>query len=116
LPLLGEPRDGVRDWGLLLEAPVSEHELPAALASLHSGVLAGPAVVAVYGGARLTRTLLAEEAWLVAGVPALVVDDELTPDDAETLLLSGRADLVGRTSGATPARASGVSFDVGGGK
>jgi anthraniloyl-CoA monooxygenase len=44
----------------------------------------------------------------------MVVDDELTPDDAETLLLSGRADLVGRTSGATPDRVSGVSRGVGG--
>jgi anthraniloyl-CoA monooxygenase len=70
--------------------------------------------VAVYGGSRLTRTLLAEEARLVAGAPAMVVDDELTPDDAETLLLSGRADLVGRTSGAGRDRVAGVSFSVGG--
>ncbi len=115
LSLFSEPPDRVRDWGLWLEAPASEQDLPSALGSLHSGVLAGPAVVAVYGGSRLTRTLLAEEARLVAGVPAMVVDDELTPDDAETLLLSGRADLVGRTSG-SPDRhpLAGVSRSVGG--
>jgi 2-polyprenyl-6-methoxyphenol hydroxylase-like FAD-dependent oxidoreductase len=108
--------DGIRDRGLWLEAPGSEQELPAALASLHSGVLAGPAMVAIHGGSRLTRTLLAEEARLVARTPAMVVDDELTPDDAETLLLSGRADLVGRTSG-RPDRnpVAGVSRSVGGG-
>ncbi|TCO49099.1 anthraniloyl-CoA monooxygenase [Kribbella antiqua] len=111
LPLFSEPPDRVRDWGLLLEAPADEQELPAALASLHSGVLAGPALVAVHGGSRLTRTLLAEESRLAAGTPAMVVDDELTSDDAETLLLSGRADLVGRTSGAVPVE---VSRNVGG--
>jgi hypothetical protein len=114
LPLFSEVPDGVRDWGLWLEAPANEQELPAALASLHSGVLAGPALVGIHGGSRLTRTLLAEESRLVAGTPAMVVDDELTPDDAETLLLSGRADLVGRTSGAARDRAAGVSRSVGG--
>ncbi|NUR97349.1 MAG: 2-polyprenyl-6-methoxyphenol hydroxylase [Kribbellaceae bacterium] len=99
----------VGDRALWLEAPVSEHDLPAAVALLHASPQ--PAVVAVHGGSRLTRTLLAEEARLVAGVPAMVVADELTPDEAETLLLSGRADLVGRTSGADPA---GVSRGVGG--
>ncbi|TCC28890.1 FAD-dependent monooxygenase [Kribbella speibonae] len=115
----GVPRPAVvGEWStsavLWLEAPATEHELPGALASLHSGALAGPAIVAVYGGSRLTRTLLAEEARLVAGVPAMVVDDELTPDDAETLLLSGRADLVGRTNGADRSRVAGVSRSVGG--
>jgi salicyloyl-CoA 5-hydroxylase len=114
LPLFSEVPDGVRDWGLWLEAPATEQELPAALASLHSGVLAGPALVGIHGGSRLTRTLLAEEARLVARTPAMVVDDELTPDDAETLLLSGRADLVGRTSGAASDRVAGVSRSVGG--
>ena len=115
LPLFTEVPDGVRDWGLWLDAPASELELPAALASLHSGVLAGPALVGIHGGSRLTRTLLAEESRLAAGTPAMVVDDELTPDDAETLLLSGRADLVGRTSGTARDRAAGVSRSVGGG-
>ena len=104
----------VRDRALWIEAPDTEQDLPAALASLHSGVLAGPALVAVHGGSRLTRTLLAEESRLVAGTPALVVDDELTPDDAETLLLSGRADLVGRTSGPARDRVPGVSRSAGG--
>lgn len=115
LPLFSEAPDGVRTWGLWLQAPSTEQELPAALAALHSGVLTGPALVGVHGGSRLTRTLLAEESRLVAGIPAMVVDDELTPDDAETLLLSGRADLVGRTNGAARNRVAGVSRTVGGG-
>jgi anthraniloyl-CoA monooxygenase len=114
LPLFDEVPDGVRDWGLWIEAPAGEQDLPSALAALHSGVLAGPALVAVHGGSRLTRTLLAEESRLAAGTPALVVDDELTSDDAETLLLSGRADLVGRTSGSARDRVAEVSPGVGG--
>ena len=32
---------------------------------------------------------------MVAGVPSLLVEDDLTPERAETLVLAGRADLVG---------------------
>ncbi len=81
--------------GLWLEAPVAESGMPQALAGLHAGAQYGPALVGVHGGSRLTRTLLAEEARLVAGVPALLVDDGMDRDEAETVLLSGRADLVG---------------------
>ena len=65
---------------------VSGTGLPPAMALPWRGVAAvrvRPSVVAVHGGSRLTRMLLAEEARLVAGTPALLVDDELTPDDAD---------------------------------
>ena len=55
-----------------------------------------PELVAVQGGTPLTRSLLAEQARLVHGVPALIVEDGMDDDRAETLLLSGRADLAGR--------------------
>jgi anthraniloyl-CoA monooxygenase len=58
-------------------------------------VAAGAAVVAVSGGSAVTRVLLCEEARMVRSVPALLVDDGLTPARAATLVLSGRADLVG---------------------
>ncbi|WP_406442855.1 FAD-dependent monooxygenase [Streptomyces sp. NBC_00631] len=55
-------------------------------------------LVAVHGGTPLTRSLVAEQARLVHGVPALIVEDGMDDDRAETLLLSGRADLVGSTN------------------
>jgi len=96
VPLSAGPPEGLRDrpWGLWVEAPSTEQDLPSALAALNAGVLSGPALVGIRGGSRLTRTLLAEEARLVAGTPALIVDDELSEDEAETLVLAGRTDLV----------------------
>jgi len=83
------------DWGLWLTAPDDEDGLPAAVAELESGIAAGAAVVAVSGGSPVTRVLLCEEARLVRGTPALLVDDGLRAAQAATLVLSGRADLVG---------------------
>ena len=83
------------DWGLWLTAPDDEADLPAAVAQLDAGIAAGAAVVAVSGGSPVTRVLLCEEARMVRGVPALLVDDGLRPAQAATLVLSGRADLVG---------------------
>jgi anthraniloyl-CoA monooxygenase len=54
-----------------------------------------PALVAVYGGSRLTRTLLCEQARMRENVPALLVEEQVDPDLALTTILSGRADLVG---------------------
>jgi anthraniloyl-CoA monooxygenase len=62
------------------------------LAELAAG---GPALAAVHGGTPLTRTLLCEQARLELGVPALLIDQGLSRDEAVTALLSGRADLVG---------------------
>ncbi|GAA3832744.1 hypothetical protein GCM10022403_077250 [Streptomyces coacervatus] len=85
--------------GLLwLTAPDSEAQLPQIYDQL-GDTLTGdtpPELVAVQGGTPLTRSLLAEQIRLVHGVPALIVEDGLDDDRAETLLLSGRADLVGR--------------------
>jgi anthraniloyl-CoA monooxygenase len=83
------------DWGLWLTAPDHEAGLPAAVADLDAGVAAGAAVVAVSGGSPVTRVLLCEESRMVRGTPALLVDDGLRAAQAATLVLSGRADLVG---------------------
>ena len=82
-------------WGLALEAPDDEADIPVALAEMERGIGAGAALVAVRGGTPVTRVLLCEEARLVHETPALLIDDGLTADDAVTLVLSGRADLVG---------------------
>ena len=87
------PPDG--DWGLWLTAPDDEAGLPAVVGLLDAGVTAGAAVVGVSGGTPVTRVLLCEEARMVRGTPALLVDDGLRPAQAATLVLSGRADLVG---------------------
>ena len=82
--------------GLWLAAPEAESGLPDVFGRLATAVENGPPpLVAVHGGTPLTRVLLAEQARLGHGVPALVVEDVLDDDRAETLLLSGRADLVG---------------------
>jgi salicyloyl-CoA 5-hydroxylase len=94
------PDDGpaaAGDWGLWLTAPDGEAGLAAAVAQLEAGIAAGAAVVAVSSGSPVTRVLLCEEARMVRGVPALLVDDNLRAAEAATLVLSGRADLVGAT-------------------
>jgi len=83
------------DWGLWLTAPDREAGLGAVLGDLDAGIAGGAAVVAVSGGTPVTRVLLCEEARMVRGVPALLVDDGLRPAEAATMVLSGRADLVG---------------------
>ena len=83
------------DWGLWLTAPDDEAGLARAVAELEAGVAAGATVVAVSGGSPVTRVLLCEEARMVRGTPALLVDDSLRPAQAATLVMAGRADLVG---------------------
>ncbi|MGH3354721.1 MAG: FAD-dependent monooxygenase [Nocardioidaceae bacterium] len=82
-------------FGLWLRAPEAENQLPPAVRELEDGIAAGAILVAVHGGSRLTRTLLCEEARLLRKTPALMVDETLDADGATTVLLSGRADLVG---------------------
>lgn len=77
------------DAALLVTAPVAEAEVAAAI----GGVPAEAAGVVVLGGTALTRRLLAEEARLGRGIPAVIVD-EGGEAAAETLVLSGRADAV----------------------
>jgi hypothetical protein len=72
----------------LVRAPRSEGELPAAVADLPDS---GP--VAIDGDDELTKVLLSEEARMGRGLTTILLgayDD----DAAETLLLSGRADVV----------------------
>ena len=66
---------------------------------MERGIGAGAALVAVSGGTPVTRVLLCEEARLVRKTPALLVDETLTADEAATVILSGRADLVGASGG-----------------
>jgi 2-polyprenyl-6-methoxyphenol hydroxylase-like FAD-dependent oxidoreductase len=82
-------------WGVRLEAPADEAGIPAALAEMEVGLAAGAALVAVGGGTPVTRVLLCEEARLLRKTPALLIDDSLSVDEAATLVLAGRADLVG---------------------
>ena len=83
------------DWGLWLTAPDDETGLARAVAELDAGIAAGAAVVAVSGGSPVTRVLLCEEARMVRATPAVLVDDSLRAAQAATLVMSGRADLVG---------------------
>jgi 2-polyprenyl-6-methoxyphenol hydroxylase-like FAD-dependent oxidoreductase len=82
-----------------LTAPDDEEGLAPVSAQLRRAVAAGAAAVALEGGTALTRSLLAEEARLSCGVPAVVVAD-LDDDAATTLLLSGRGDLVAQPADA----------------
>ena len=105
LPLLndGSAAPGAA-WGALVPAPHAEDGLPEAarrLAALarRAGAdptdTARPVLAAVCGGTPLTRVRLCEEARLRLGLPALLIDPALDRDQAVTVVLSGRADLVG---------------------
>jgi anthraniloyl-CoA monooxygenase len=93
--LPGNPPPAAGEWGLWLTAPESEAGLPVVIGQLEAGIAAGAAVVAVSGGSPLTRVLLCEEARMDRSTVALLIDDALRPAQAATLILSGRADLVG---------------------
>jgi salicyloyl-CoA 5-hydroxylase len=100
VPLLARPPAGGADpWGLRVAAPADEADLPATLVDLRAQLAAKPSLVCVHGGSRLTRTLVAEEARMGASVPTIVVAGPATRDEAETLVLSGRADAVAVASG-----------------
>jgi salicyloyl-CoA 5-hydroxylase len=80
--------------GVWVDAPDTEEELPLALDQISETAQAGAPLVGVRGGTALTRVLAAEKARLTHGLPTAIIgpyDD----DSATTLLLSGRADLVG---------------------
>jgi anthraniloyl-CoA monooxygenase len=86
--------DGAGTWGLRLAAPDGEDGMADAVRQLRAGAEHDPVLVAVHAGTPLTRALLAEEARLSLGVPALIVEPGADEDRAATLVLSGRADLV----------------------
>jgi len=81
-------------WGALIEAPDDETGMSAARAELAALVDRDPSCVAVHGGNELTRVLLSEEARLIHGRPAVLIDPDLDLDGAVTAVLSGRTDLV----------------------
>ncbi|KAB8191663.1 2-polyprenyl-6-methoxyphenol hydroxylase [Nonomuraea phyllanthi] len=94
LPLSATPRPG--PWGAVLIAPDTEAGLPEVFARLADlAGPGGPALVAVAGGTPLTRVLLCEQARMHHGLPTLAVEPAPDRDRARTLVLSGRADLVG---------------------
>ena len=82
-------------WGALVAAPEDESGLPEAYARLAKAAAQGPVLAAVYGGSRLTRTLLCEQARMQEKLPSLLIEPEAVRDIAVTTVLSGRADLVG---------------------
>jgi anthraniloyl-CoA monooxygenase len=95
LPLSVDPQPG--PWGALVVAPDREADLPevhARLAEL-ARLGAAPVLVAVHGGTALTRVLACEQARMHEGLPALLIDPAADSDSALTMVLSGRADLVG---------------------
>lgn len=84
------------EWGMWLEAPAHEAGLPGVYERLKSVTAStrAPVLVAVHGGTSLTRALVAEQARLVDGIAVLVMERAMDDDRAETLLLTGRTDLV----------------------
>ncbi|MGY1841462.1 MULTISPECIES: FAD-dependent monooxygenase [unclassified Modestobacter] len=104
LPLLGQPPVDGNSWGLSVTAPETEDQLPPALDAVAKAAADGTALVAVSGGTALTRRLLCEAARLEHGTVALLVEDvdpALAEDVAITAVLSGRADLVATSGGAS---------------
>lgn len=75
-------------------APDSEASLPEAFDRVAETLSGDPPLVAVSGGASLPRRLLAEEVRLARGKPVVLVEPGADVDDAVTLVLAGRADLV----------------------
>jgi len=94
--------EGAGTWALWLDAPGKEADLPQALNRLDAGIADGAALVAVGGGVPLTRRLLTEQARLGHGTASLLMADDFGSADADalvdwaqTMVLSGRTDLVG---------------------
>ncbi|MEU9349136.1 FAD-dependent monooxygenase [Streptomyces sp. NPDC048278] len=80
--------------GVWIDAPDTEDGLPLALDRVREAAQVSVPLIGTRGGTALTRMLIAEEARLAHQIPAAVLgpyDD----DKATTLVLSGRADLVG---------------------
>lgn len=98
IKLVTDPAEADATTGLLLTAPDTEPGLAASFGHLP----AQAAAVVIQGGNPFTRILLSEEARLARGLTSVIVDDR-GPVSALTLVLSGRADAVATTAGATDA-------------
>jgi len=110
LPLFPGPPPGAsgppgqhRPWGVWVSAPDTEADLDRAEEEVARGLADGACLVAVGGGTPLTRRLLCEAARLGRGAVTMLVepaDGASAAADADdtacTVVLSGRADLVGR--------------------
>lgn len=98
LPLYPWPSpDSPRPWGLLVTPDSSATDCLTPDRIDHRTVSgdARPALVAVVGGTPHARRATCEELRLSCDLPLLLVDDEFSEDRALTVILSGRADLVG---------------------
>lgn len=82
-------------WGLLVTAPEEECGVAASVATASARLEAGASFVAVHGGSAFTRVLVAEELRLLHRMTTMLVEPGADQDRATTLVLSGRADLVG---------------------
>ena len=84
-----------------MTAPDTEAGLRDAVAGVARGLAAGACLVAGDGGTALTRRLVCEAARLDHGAVTMLVedgsDDGVFEDRARTAILSGRADLIGRS-------------------
>lgn len=105
------PEDGSA-WGLWLDAPDEESDLPAAMERLRGKLADEPALVVVAGGAPLARRLVTEQVRLAHHTVSVLMADEperqppgaeadrsfaALVDWAQTMVLSGRTDMVGMT-------------------
>jgi 2-polyprenyl-6-methoxyphenol hydroxylase-like FAD-dependent oxidoreductase len=76
-----------------IDAPADQAAMAAASDDVRTAVRAGAPIIGIRGGTPLTRVLLAEEARLTHRAAALV-SGPYGADAAETMILSGRTDLV----------------------
>ena len=97
LPLVTAASTGNQPWGLLVGASGLDRR------SVARG--SRPELLAVAGGTPSSRRAACEALRLSSDLPVMLVDDELSDDRALTVILSGRADLVGsrRTGSAVSA-------------
>ncbi|NNN20136.1 MAG: 2-polyprenyl-6-methoxyphenol hydroxylase [Acidimicrobiaceae bacterium] len=82
-------------FAAIIEIADSDGGFAPAKARLIQLLAARPMLVAICGGSRLQRTLLAEEARLYNGVASMIIDEVFDKDQASTSILSGRCDFVG---------------------
>ncbi len=93
------PPDQHRPWGQWISAPDTEADLDQASEKVARGLADGACLLAVGDGTPLTRRLVCEAARLGRGAVTMLIesaDGADAEDVARTVVLSGRADLIGR--------------------